>query len=253
MEFVIDENFHPHVMYSLYNQTHSSKWYVDRYLAHWTVTLLQGGLLSYALDEEKFVLRPGQLLFTAPAQYRIIKPIADGVKLSCLDFYTPNHGEAGYKIFNLSATSSVNYMIGEITKERMSRHSYNQQMIDSLAMQIVVRLMRITAGEQNGAVEKMKMYVIENYMHPLSAEELGFVVGLSPSYCGKLFKKYEGCSIPAYIMRIRLNVACERFSSGDTSIHSVAMQCGFCDEYHFSKVFKAHIGKSPSAYIKELK
>ncbi|MBR5536138.1 MAG: helix-turn-helix transcriptional regulator [Clostridia bacterium] len=250
MNILIDDGFHTNVTYSLYNQGHSMKWKVNGWLNHWTITLLNKGQLKYKLDNDEFILKEGQLLFTIPPQSRQIVPLTPDFNVSVLDFKAPGQASPDYKIFTLQDPSYINHLIGEATKERLSTRINHKKMCDALAMQLVTHLLRLDASQVNPQVEQMKTYILENYMNPLNAATLSEVVGFSESYCGKLFKKFEGCSIPDYINSIRISNAKVQFTSGEDSVQKVAYKCGFTDPFHFSKVFKSHTGMSPTEFIK---
>ncbi|MBR5536135.1 MAG: helix-turn-helix transcriptional regulator [Clostridia bacterium] len=253
MNINIDENFYTRVTYSHYNQVHTLKWKVEGWLNHCTITLLNKGQIKYKLNDDEFILKEGQLLLTTPPQNRLLFPLTPEVNVSVLDFHAPRQEAPGYKVFTLNDTSYVNHLIGEATKERISTRISHLKMCDALAMQLVIHLMRLDASQVNPQVEQMKTYILDHYTKPLSATDLSRQIGFSESYCGKLFKKYEGCSIPDYINSIRINNAKIQFASGEESVHKVATQCGYTDSFYFSRVFKTHTGMSPSAFINKTK
>lgn len=39
----------------------------------------------------------------------------------------------------------------------------------------------------------------------------------------------------------------------DVTLEEVASRCGFSDKFYFAKVFKKIVGKTPTAYLNELK
>ena len=57
-----------------------------------------------------------------------------------------------------------------------------------------------------------------------------------------------GCSPMRYVMRKRLDHACELLRSTDMSVARVGAQVGYADACFFSKIFKKELGCVPSAY-----
>ena len=55
-----------------------------------------------------------------------------------------------------------------------------------------------------------------------------------------------GLSIQEYLIRTRLNKACELLKKG-ISIQKVSNLVGYNDQFAFSKIFKKYMGISPSA------
>ena len=62
------------------------------------------------------------------------------------------------------------------------------------------------------------------------------------------FREQIGCSPQAFLTDCRLQKACVLLDHTSQSIEQIAEACGFCDRYHFSKVFKAHYRCGPAAY-----
>jgi transcriptional regulator GlxA family with amidase domain len=82
---------------------------------------------------------------------------------------------------------------------------------------------------------------------PLSCPELAKQTGLSTRQLERLFCKYLGHSPTKHYLSIRLEHA--RFLLQQTSIPilSIGMSCGFVSASHFSKSYKEHFGRTPSA------
>ena len=57
-----------------------------------------------------------------------------------------------------------------------------------------------------------------------------------------------GCSILEYRDRLRINAAREMLQSGFFSVGEVAAALGYCDVYHFSRVFTAHVHCPPGKF-----
>ena len=67
----------------------------------------------------------------------------------------------------------------------------------------------------------------------------------------KIFKAETGDTPIRYLINIRLEKAKELLENGwEGSIQEVAMEVGYDDAYHFSKLFKKRYGVSPSKVLK---
>lgn len=68
-------------------------------------------------------------------------------------------------------------------------------------------------------------------------------------YLNRLFKQQMGITIFSYLNDVRITKAKEFLINGNLKSYEIAGAVGFCDEYHFSKVFKKMVGMSPKLYL----
>ena len=92
-------------------------------------------------------------------------------------------------------------------------------------------------------VAQMEQHVEE----PLSCPKLARQTGLSTRQLERLFCKYLGHSPTKHYLSIRLEHARYLLQQTSMPILSVGMSCGFVSASHFSKSYKDHFGRTPSA------
>ena len=74
---------------------------------------------------------------------------------------------------------------------------------------------------------------------------------LNPSYLSREFSKYfEDLNFGDYVRKIRIDKAINLIQSSTYSLTEIAYLTGFSDQSHFTRIFKQHTGKNPSAYRK---
>ena len=93
-------------------------------------------------------------------------------------------------------------------------------------------------------------YMQNNITVQLSGEQIAHAVGISPSSLHKRFKAETGMSLGAYQDDLLFNRAKQLLALRQLSIKEISQQLGFCDQYYFSRRFKAKMGKTPSQYRK---
>ena len=64
----------------------------------------------------------------------------------------------------------------------------------------------------------------------------------------KAFKETLGIAPHQWLIRRRIEVAKALLKSPSLSLARVALECGFADQSHFQRVFKAHVGVTPGQY-----
>lgn len=101
--------------------------------------------------------------------------------------------------------------------------------------------------------KKSIKYIHENFAQKIQIPELAKMESLSNSRYITLFSKEIGKSPSEYILALRLERARELLLTTDMEISSVGAASGYKDQYFFSKIFKKHIGISPSEFRKNHK
>lgn len=100
-------------------------------------------------------------------------------------------------------------------------------------------------------VQKLLMYITNNYTGRISLENLAKYSGLSTSYMCRLFKKHVGLTILDYINELRCERAASLITNG-VPLSEVYTLVGFSDYNYFSRMFKSLVGYSPANYKKGL-
>lgn len=96
------------------------------------------------------------------------------------------------------------------------------------------------------ALDEMSYKYFENHSISYYAD----ICNLSPSYFRSQFTKLFNMSPSLYITNLRISHAKEMLSTTNDTIKKIAVQNGYMDSLHFSKVFKTITGISPSEYRK---
>jgi AraC-like DNA-binding protein len=79
--------------------------------------------------------------------------------------------------------------------------------------------------------------------------DLAARIDLSARTLERLFRRYVGVSPKWVIRRFRLHEAADRVAGGAAvDWAALAHDLGYCDQAHFSRDFKAQVGRSPAAY-----
>jgi AraC-like DNA-binding protein len=80
-------------------------------------------------------------------------------------------------------------------------------------------------------------------------DELTVAMGLSERALQRLFSDYVGVSPKWVIRRFRLHDAASRLANDeDVNLTHLAQDLGYADQAHFTRDFKAIVGRSPSDY-----
>jgi AraC-like DNA-binding protein len=94
------------------------------------------------------------------------------------------------------------------------------------------------------AVERMR----RDMPRPIPNAELAAAVHMNPNAFIRLFRETLGEPPQSYYLRLRIDRACRRLHFTEDSIDTIAEATGFCDRYHFSRVFKKYRKMGPAAF-----
>ncbi|WP_105614336.1 AraC family transcriptional regulator [Vallitalea okinawensis] len=94
-------------------------------------------------------------------------------------------------------------------------------------------------------------YIERNYYDKITIEVAADIVGVTPNYFCKLFKKVTGRTFIQYLNLYRINKAEEIIQDSHKSITEISFDIGFCNVNYFDQVFKEYKGYSPSTIRKK--
>ncbi|MEG1633699.1 MAG: phosphoenolpyruvate hydrolase family protein [Oscillospiraceae bacterium] len=116
----------------------------------------------------------------------------------------------------------------------------------------VMNCLSQSQDDKGGNVDFVKSYIAANYMLPdLRLADLALIAHVSSSYLSTKFKQKTGSSFTDYLIKYRMEKAVEIMSESDKSLSEIAADVGYTDYPQFSKMFKKHLGTSPSKYEKQ--
>lgn len=93
-------------------------------------------------------------------------------------------------------------------------------------------------------VDALEKFVDANLTNKITLEDMSHAVHRSRSFLSHGFKAEFGSSPLRYVARRKLERARQMLRSGLT-VGETAGALGYCDEFHFSKMFKKHFGEPP--------
>ena len=109
-----------------------------------------------------------------------------------------------------------------------------------------------TNNEFSQPVEQLRSVIIDHYAEPdFSLEDAISALPFHYDYVRKLFKKEMGMTPLEYQTALRMRKAEIMLSSmwtKDYSVSEIAGLCGFDNALYFSRVFRKHLGMSPTQY-----
>jgi AraC family transcriptional regulator len=97
-------------------------------------------------------------------------------------------------------------------------------------------------------MRKVVAFVEANLSRHVHVQELARLLDLSASHFCRAFKCAFGASPRHYVIRRRIAVAQKMMLTTSDSLRSIAVNCGMCDQQHFTRSFRRIVGETPSMW-----
>ena len=126
---------------------------------------------------------------------------------------------------------------------------YIQEIVGTGLARILTELsLKSTRADDMTAPWRAVYYIKQHLTEKISVPELAALEGLSESRFYTVFKEKMNSSPIEYINSLRIERACNLLASAPMSVSEVGENCGFDDNFYFSKIFKKRMGMSPTQY-----
>lgn len=82
----------------------------------------------------------------------------------------------------------------------------------------------------------------------LTLNEIAADVGVHPFHLSRVFRRFQQQTPGEYVHRLRVQFACERLTDPGADLATIALESGFADQSHMTRVFKQVTGTTPGAF-----
>jgi AraC family transcriptional regulator len=105
-------------------------------------------------------------------------------------------------------------------------------------------------GLSQSQLKRIIDYMQANLTQDLSILDLATLTGMSESHFSRSFKQSVGIAPYRYLMQQRVERAKQLLKKQSIAISTIALDCGFANQTHLTKVFRQMTGITPKAYQK---
>lgn len=133
---------------------------------------------------------------------------------------------------------------------RVSNRETNDLDLESRAVALVFSVVR-TASRMPRDLRSLRLaceYVLAHFDRNLTLAEVARAAGVHPVYLGHVFRQEFGETLGEYLNRIRVHAAAGRLAKSDVPVSEIALNFGFYDQSHFTRVFRQLTGATPGAF-----
>lgn len=231
---------------------------------------LKKGETKYLIEDEIFILGPGDMIFVPAGAFHKTDTIKNGIRERILLVFGNDFTGEGYQkyIDELSKDKFIrirrdklfliNDIMSKIELESIKKQADYTEMERLYLRELLIlisryRLLNVSSelSEIYSIIQNIVKYINENFSGELSLSYLSRKYAMSPSYLSKQFKSVTGIGLNEYINISKITAAAKLLSETKMSITEVSGLCGYNDSNYFSTVFKKYMGITPKKYSLE--
>lgn len=143
-------------------------------------------------------------------------------------------------------SAKYSYKIEAITDEKESVLLTNDMIKEYCAY-----VQRYALKKYSPIIQKVTNYISFNINKELTLKLLANLCFITPNYLSNLFTKETGSTLTEYINIQRVNRAAYELLNTDKTISEISAEVGILDVNYFTKIFKKHMGCTPTNYRKQ--
>jgi AraC-like DNA-binding protein len=157
--------------------------------------------------------------------------------------------------FSAPALSSLASLIADDCAEGRRDDLYGESLVLALLAELL-DLRRTTETQPDAGLSRRQMscvvdYVRANITRNVSLAELAALVGLSPDHFGVAFRTAVGKTPHQFLLHSRIEAAKDMLLEEAASLSEIALDTGFSDQAHFTRVFRRLTGQTPALWRRE--
>ena len=95
---------------------------------------------------------------------------------------------------------------------------------------------------------RVKERMREEFRDNIRMGELAGDAGVHPVHLARVFRAQEGRTPGDYVQQLRVRAACHLLRDRDYPLAVVAVECGFADQSHFTRVFRKFTETTPAQF-----
>ena len=190
----------------------------------------------------------GNLFERAGADVLTVQP--DPGRLELLEPFAGVLGEVNH-MRDLGVASVARRAAGELRMpDSITPFAVEGLVLELLALAARLRNADAIGGERRSPrwLGQARALLHDRYRENLQLTDIADAVGVHPVHLARVFRLRYGIPVGTYARELRLTWAAGRLADSDDAIAQVALEAGFFDQSHFTRMFKRHFGLTPLAY-----
>ena len=218
------------------------------------LVLVHSGVFALELEKETIQASGNELLVIFPGERHTLQSLEESGCISCIHCDLPEpEGRALARIRKI-ADPELPEGFRRCADAFLHPAPLRDELLHAILSEIWIRIRSLgTLAESNppsARVQEMVRYIREHLDEPVTRSTLARRFHTSPQHINHLFKTELGTSPTRLLHSERAKKAFLLIQNERISVKEAAYLTGFCDPYHFSKVFKKVYGFPPGRIVR---
>ena len=201
--------------------------------------------------------RPGTIAFHPPHEEH---SVAIGTKtVQCLNIEVGDDWMRRLQEVDAAAprlvsaeTGPLVWLAARLRQELVARTFVTPLMAEGLVLEMLAVTAQLYTEEKDASkprwLRKAEEILREQFDENLTVSGVAADAGVHPVHLSRTWRRFRGCSLGHSLHEIRVEQACRRLAADRVSLANLALEVGFADQTHFTRVFKQFTGTTPGAY-----
>lgn len=220
------------------------------------LVLLHSGEMSIEIDDEVHEITPGSVVLLKPGHHELFTFWGKGETWHrWISIHIEDLSETEKDYFEeLPLCQRISEEMNRLTDLMLSvqyAHPSESDLLRSLGMSAI--LLYVSEMSRTRALEEIhpsiltaKSLIHSTYYEEITLTMLAEHAGVSPEHLVRLFRMSEKTTPIKYLWHYRVLKAVEYLTHTGLSITEIAIRCGFKSTFHFARMVKKQMGKTPT-------
>ena len=225
--------------------------------AHARFVLVLAGELTEIRGEDTNRYEPSSLLFRRAGEPHAYLVSRSGATCLIVDVEEGWYARARQHAPVLARSAAfrrgfVVHLAHRLHGEFRLRDEVSRLAIESIALGMLAeasrRVARAVEPPMPAWLRQARALMEGHFAEPLALSAVAGRVGVHPVHLARSFRRFYRTTFAGYIRHLRIEFARRELAASSTSLSDIAASAGFCDQSHFSRLFKQYTGVTPAEY-----
>ena len=161
-------------------------------------------------------------------------------------------GGARAHVFELEGGDAA-WLVLRLYREFLQRDAGSESSVEALVYELCGTIAKFSEEETEEPewLALVDATIRERFALPLHLEAIAATAGVHPAHVCRSYRRFRRRTISDALLRLRIAQVCRLLVESKQSLTAIALDCGFTDQSHMTRIFKRLTGRSPGAHRRE--